>query len=150
MIKYLLYAMVASVVIIQFFQIDKTSLPSEERKDFIALNHPPVEVEEILRSACYDCHSNHTEYPWYSNIQPVGWWLADHVDHGRGHLNFSDWGNYEEKKQKHKVTECMEEVEEGEMPLNSYTWMHGDARLTEEQRETLIAWFNTLPHEEDH
>ncbi len=150
MIKYILYGLIAVVVIIQFFGIDKSAPDTNEAIDFVALNHPPVEVEEILRSACYDCHSHKTVYPWYSNIQPVGWWLADHVDHGRGHLNFSEWGTYEEKKQKHKVTECMEEVEEGEMPLNSYTWVHGEARLSAEQRETLIAWFRTLPHEEEH
>ena len=113
MIKYILYGLIAVVVIIQFFGIDKSAPDTNEAIDFVALNHPPVEVEEILRSACYDCHSHKTVYPWYSNIQPVGWWLADHVDHGRGHLNFSEWGTYEEKKQKHKVTECMEEVEEG-------------------------------------
>ena len=150
MVKYVLYGIIAILVILQFFQIDKSSQPVDTTQDFIAMTNPPVAIKGLLESACYDCHSGTTHYPWYSYIQPVGWWLSHHVEEGQEHLNFAVWGSYNEKRQKHKVTECMEEVEEGEMPLNSYTWMHGDAKLSQSQREELIAWFKTLPHEEEH
>ena len=150
MIKYVLYSLLAVFVILQFFQIDKSTQASIPEGDFIAITNPPVEIKALLKSACYDCHSANTTYPWYSYLQPVGWWIDDHIEEGQEHLNFSLWNTYDEKRQKHKVTECMEEVEEGEMPLNSYTWIHGEARLSKEQRESLIAWFKTLPHEEEH
>lgn len=150
MLKYVLYGLLAVIIIIQFFQIDKSASESDSKEDFIAMTDPPAEVKAILEQACYDCHSHKTTYPWYASIQPVGWWLADHIEEGREHLNFSTWAAYEPGKQEHKVSECMEEVEEGEMPLNSYTWVHGDAKLTKEQREKLVSWFATLPHEDEH
>ena len=73
----------------------------------------------LLESACYDCHSYKTKYQWYSNIAPVSWWLGHNVEEGREHLNFSTWGNYPTEKAEHKLEECAEEVDEGEMPLNS-------------------------------
>ncbi len=150
MLKYVLYGLLAVIIIIQFFQIDKSAPESKPQSDFMAMTNPPIEIKAILEQACYDCHSHKTNYPWYSNVQPVGWWLVDHVDDGRGHLNFSTWAEYDAEKQAHKVSECMEEVEEGEMPLNSYTWAHGEAKLTSEQREQLVTWFETLPHEDEH
>ena len=150
MLKYVLYGFIALVVIIQFFQIDKSPVPTEPSQDFITMTHPPVEIKELLKSVCYDCHSGSTQYPWYTYVQPVGWWIGHHIEEGQEHLNFAQWGTYNEKRQKHKVTECIEEVEEGEMPLNSYTWAHSEARLSKDQRDNLIAWFKTLPHEEEH
>ncbi|HNP19101.1 MAG TPA: heme-binding domain-containing protein [Fulvivirga sp.] len=132
--------LVFAIIIIQFFRIDKTNPNTDPSNDLLAMHEASIEVSEILKNACYDCHSNKTEYPWYSNVAPVSWWLKDHVDHARGHLNFSDWGTYDLKKKKHKLEEVYEEVEEGEMPLDSYTWVHEEAELTAEQRELLIAW----------
>jgi hypothetical protein len=88
-----------------------------------------------------DCHSNHTDYPWYSNIFPLNVWIDDHVKDGRKHLNFSEWGTYEPKKQAHKMEECFEEIEKGEMPMESYTFIHAEARLDENQRKLLVDWF---------
>ena len=112
--------------------------------DFIAQSNPPAEVESILRNACYDCHSFETTYPWYSNIAPVSWWVADHIEHGREHLNFSVWRRYELKRKKHKIEECWEEVEKGEMPLEDYLYTHDDAVLSDEEKSLLIEWFKSL------
>ncbi|MDX1314936.1 MAG: heme-binding domain-containing protein, partial [Eudoraea sp.] len=88
----------------------------------------------------YDCHSNHTVYPWYNNIAPVSYWMADHVDHGKGDLNFSDWATYSGKKKDHKLEEVVEVMEDEVMPLKEYTWTHEEARLSKEQRKAIIEW----------
>lgn len=103
------------------------------------------EVHQILIKKCYDCHSNSTVYPWYNNIQPVGWWLAAHVDEGKEELNFSEFKTYPEKKANHKMEELSEAVNEGWMPLDSYLWIHGDAKITEADKNVINAWIKTLP-----
>jgi hypothetical protein len=108
--------------------------------DLTVLRPPPAEVKAILDRACYDCHSNHTRYPWYAEVQPLGWWLANHVKEGKAHLNFSTFGTYPAKRQSRKLEELIEEVEEGKMPLPSYTWTHADARLTPAEINALTDW----------
>lgn len=127
--------------VMQFFRIDKTNPKVEKAKDFLAITQPPTDIEKMIRSACYDCHSNETVYPWYSNVAPVSWFLSHHIEEGREHLNFSVWGDYKEGKANHKLHECEEELEEGKMPLNSYTWTHGDAKLSDQQKKKLAEWF---------
>ncbi|HYE55151.1 MAG TPA: heme-binding domain-containing protein, partial [Chitinophagaceae bacterium] len=88
--------------------------------------------------------SNNTEYPWYTNIQPVGWWMQDHVDVGKKQLNFSEFGTYPAEGQHHKMEEVIEQVKGDHMPLNSYLWMHGDAKLNAEQKNKVIEWAERL------
>lgn len=136
--------------IMQFIRIDKTAPVSEPKNEFLVMNTASDEVTQLLKTGCYDCHSNQTVYPWYSQIAPVSWWLKDHINEGRKELNFSEWGNYNSRKQDHKLKECVEMVEEGEMPLNSYTLTHKGARINEEQKSVLVRWFNSLrTHESD-
>lgn len=142
--KTVLKILVALLVIIQFFGIDKTTTPVNESKDFVSVTNPPVKVATIIKTSCYDCHSNQTNYPWYTNIAPVSWWIGHHIEEGREHLDFSNWGDYSKKKADHKLEEFYEEVEEGEMPLTSYTSVHGEAKLSEEDKALLIAWVKTL------
>lgn len=144
MIKKIILGLIILLVLIQFIRIDKTNPPVDTTKDFITLTKPSDEIKGILVTSCYDCHSNQTTYPWYSNVAPVSWWLKDHINEGREHLNFSEWGNYKEKRQQHKLDECIEEVHEGEMPLSSYTITHKGAALSPAQQETLNNWIATL------
>ncbi len=137
-------AILGALVIIQFFGIDKTNPPVNQSEEFMALAAPPADVAQLLKDACYDCHSHETKYPWYSNIEPVSWWLAHHIDEGREHFNFSAWGTYNAGKQAHKAEEAAEMVGNGEMPLKSYLPMHPEARLSDAQRERLSAWFLEL------
>jgi|GEM_PF-59326 hypothetical protein len=130
-----------ALLVLQFFQIDKTNPPLEDAQDYLAVATPPAGVTSLLQAACYDCHSHVTRYPWYTNIQPVAWWIKDHIEEGRQHLNFSVWATYPPKKAAHKLEECFEMVESKEMPMKSYTWMHGNARLTTEERSALAVWF---------
>lgn len=128
------------LVLIQLIRIDKTNPPVETANDFITIANPPQDVALILKESCYDCHSNTTIYPWYTNVAPVSWWLKNHINDGRKHLNFSEWRNYTAKKADHKLEETVEMVEEGEMPLTSYTLLHPKAKLTPAQRDKLVAW----------
>ena len=122
---------------IQFIPVDFSKPKSKSENDFIAITKPSEETANLLRSACYDCHSNESVYPWYSKIAPVSWFLKSHVNEARKHVNFSEWGTYSEKEKDILLTDCSDEIEDGEMPLFTYTWMHPDARLDEEKTEKL-------------
>lgn len=103
------------------------------------------DVLHILETACYDCHSNQTVYPWYNKIAPVSWYLAKHVNNGKKHLNFDAWNDYDQDKREHKSEEIVELIEEDEMPLFSYTLLHSEAKLSEQQKELLIRYFSNTP-----
>lgn len=141
MLKKILIGLAAVLIIIQFIRPGKND--SNERSHDVSTKYEvPSDVAEILKVACNDCHSNMTVYPWYSNIQPLGWWLNSHIEDGKRHLNFSEFTTRRVAIQNHKFEEVIEEVKEGEMPLESYTAMglHSEANLSDEQRETLINW----------
>ncbi len=124
----------------QFYRPEKNIQEGEHTVAFLKETNPPPQVKAILQETCYDCHSNNTVYPWYNNIAPVSYWLADHVEHGKGHLNFSDWDAYNPKKKDHKLEELVEMITEREMPLKEYTWTHAEARLSEQQRKEVADW----------
>jgi len=136
--------LIVLLIVIQFFRIDKTNPEVVLKNDFIAIQNPPEKIAKILKTSCYDCHSNETAYPWYSNIAPVSWWVKEHVEDGKKHLNFSVWSSYNAKKADHKLEEMYEEVEENEMPLSSYTLMHGEAELSEDDKKLLINWIKSV------
>jgi hypothetical protein len=142
--KKIIIGLVIILVLIQFVRVDKTNTPVDTTQDFITITKPPAEIVSLLKTACYDCHSNETTYPWYFDVAPVSWWAKDHVNDGRKHLNYSIWGTYKQEKQAHKIDEMYGEVEEGEMPLSSYTMMHGEAKLTPEQKISLVNWLRTI------
>lgn len=143
MIRRILLVLLLALVAIQFFRPTRNNGTVTGPNDFTKVVQVPEQVMTILNVSCMDCHSNHTEYPWYTNIQPIGWWMQHHVDEGREELNFSEFKNYPVKKQKHKLHECEEMIEENEMPLSSYTMMHSDAVLNETQKKVLIDWIHT-------
>lgn len=145
--KKLLVILLVAFVLIQFFPIDKNNPAPTPGMDFIRIKNTPEETAQILRNSCYDCHSNESTYPWYSNVQPVGWFLRDHIDEGRRKLNFSTFATYEPKRQAHKLFESQEELLEGKMPLDSYVIGHPEAKLTDEQRKHLVAYFKTVEDE---
>lgn len=137
--RFLVLALIA-LVVIQFIPVDRNESGYETLDAFIAETKPSAEVQEILKASCYDCHSDQTIYPWYADVAPVNFWLASHIKDGKRHLNFSDWSQWNAKRKDHKLDETIEMIEEGEMPLVSYTLMHGDADLTADQKELLINW----------
>lgn len=138
------------LVVFQFFRIDKTTKELIPEKDFTTLSNMPTELASVLKNSCYDCHSDQPRYPWYTNVAPLSWWIKSHINEGSKHLNFSVWGNYPAKKVDHKLKECVEMLEENEMPLSSYLIMHGDSKLSAAQKTELMNWFNSLrTHESD-
>jgi len=143
MLRNILIGLLIVLVVIQFIRPEKNQ-SGDTSKDITTVYNVPANVQTILKEACYDCHSNYTIYPWYSQIQPIAWWMEDHVNDGKKHLNFSEFAAYTPKRQAHKMEETWEMIEKGEMPLNSYTWMHSGARLSKEQSTLLIEWAKSL------
>ena len=138
--KNILLFFLFAFMVIQFFQPDKNNndvVVSNNISSIVAL---PDEVNKLLHVSCYDCHSNNTEYPWYSNIQPIGWWQASHIKDGKRELNFNEFATYTTKKQLKKLEEIKESQKDKWMPIDSYIWIHGNARLSDEQRQLIFNW----------
>lgn len=132
------------LLLIQFYpRASKNNNPGAAN-DITKVHAVPLDVQDILKTSCYDCHSNNTAYPWYSYIQPVSWWLNDHIIEGKKELNFSEFANYNLARQYRKLEEINKEVKEGEMPLQSYTIIHGNAKLSAEQKLSLATWTDML------
>ena len=108
--------------------------------NFTKVYNVPKNVEAILRTSCYDCHSNNTDYPWYSNIQPVGIFMKNHINEGKENLNFNEYGNYSKRKQNSKLKAINKQIELNEMPLASYTLIHKNAILSSSQKQEVMNW----------
>ncbi|GAA4242700.1 MULTISPECIES: heme-binding domain-containing protein [Winogradskyella] len=127
-------------IVAQFFGPEKNEGDLTSVAAFFEETNPPDDVKMLLKNACIDCHSDSTRYPWYSQITPINYWMADHVKHGSKHLNLSKWNDYDDKRKDHKLEELIEMVEAREMPLDSYTWAHSEAKLSQEQIDAMVAW----------
>ena len=141
MLKKILIGLLVVLVLIQFFRPEKNN-SNDLTHDVSTKYKIPEDVSHILRVACNDCHTNKTNYPWYAQIQPVAWWLNDHVTEGKEHLNFSSFTQLPIAVQNHKFEEVIEVIDENEMPLESYTYLglHPEAKLTEDQKTALKTW----------
>jgi hypothetical protein len=139
-VKKILVFLLVVFVIMQFFGPEKNSGETSSFEAFIAETNPPENVKVILKQNCFDCHSNVTKYPWYFSVTPVNYWMAEHVEHGKDELNISKWAEYSLKRKEHKMDEIWEEVKKKKMPLDSYTWTHSEANLTDEQIEAVVSW----------
>lgn len=147
--KKLFIAFLGIFILIQFIRparnIDSSAQPND-----IFVKYPATDsVKGLVKVACYDCHSNNTQYPWYANIQPIGLWLQHHVDEGKQKLNFSEFLAYPAKKGAKKMDETIDLVKKKAMPLSSYTLIHKDAILTDMQREQINAWADSVENQLD-
>ncbi len=127
-----------AVLGLQAWPVDRSN--PEVTGDIGHLGGAPADVHAILKRSCYDCHSNETVWPWYAYVAPVSWWVADHVHEGRKELNFSKWDEYSDGARAHKLRECWESIEEGEMPHEDYLTLHAEAALSTSDRATLKKW----------
>ncbi len=132
------------VISIQFIRPDRSAGPTRSDTNIAAAFPVDAEVDGLLDRACYDCHSNGTRYPWYSEVQPVGWWLQGHIDDARQHLNFDEFTTYDLPRQYNKFQEIESEVRDEMMPLDSYLPMHPEARLTPDERAVIVSWAQSL------
>ena len=146
-IKISLIVLLIALVVIQFIHPAKNIGPVGSPIDIAVLYPMPDSVQRIMEKACNDCHSNNTRYPWYNNLQPVAWWLNHHVEEGKKELNFSEFGKRTLVKQAKKLKKLAKEVQTGGMPLDSYTWIHKDAILTEQEKNILIDWATNLSNQ---
>ncbi len=144
MIKRILLLLLAALIFIQFFHPEKNinENPSAMDKDISSASFVPDSIFKILETSCYDCHSNNTEYPWYAEVQPVAWWMNNHIREGKREINFDEFASYRPGKQYRKLDEIIKQVQEGEMPLKSYTFIHKYAILSSRQKQAIIAWAN--------
>lgn len=140
MIRKILVGLLVALVVIQFIRPTRNKGAAETPTDITHATVVPDSTLRLLQTACYDCHSNHTNYPWYAEVNPVGLWLNDHINEGKRELNFSEFATYPTKRKIHKLEEVSETVEKHHMPLGSYLWIHSEARLTDAQRQTIIHW----------
>lgn len=142
--KKILLALLIILVLIQFIPALPADYEPAPGQTFQEVHQLPQDVAMILKTACYDCHSHQAKWPWYSKVAPVSFWIGHHVEEGREHLDFSQWATYSAKKADHKLEEVIEEVKEGEMPMDSYTWLHPEANLSPEQVSRLTSYISSL------
>lgn len=143
-IRYVLLFLLFAFVVIQFInRPEKISEPVTDTDIILALN-VDQEISAMLKSACYDCHSNQPRYPWYASVAPINWWISDHIEEGRGELNFSLWSTFSARKRDHKLEEVIELVEAREMPLPNYVPLHKEADLSDEQIAALVQWAKSV------
>ena len=138
--KRILIVLLIIFVLIQFIRPEKNKSEGMSPNDISTIYPVPDSIQTILKVACNDCHSNNTRYPWYAEIQPVTWWLNNHIVDGKKDLNFSEYTKYRIRKQYIKFEQIIELVKENAMPLASYTWIHKDAILSDREKQAIINW----------
>ncbi|MGZ3888646.1 MAG: heme-binding domain-containing protein [Flavisolibacter sp.] len=135
-----LIGIIILLIIGQFIQPPHNNGTAEASTDITHVVAVPDTIQQLLKTSCYDCHSNHTTYPWYSKITPVNWWLNSHIQDGKKQLNFSEFATGTFKRKHKKLEATAKEVKEHDMPLSSYLWIHKNSRLNDAQRKMLIDW----------
>ena len=140
MFKRILLALLIVFIIAQFIRPPHNNGIAASSTDITHAVPLTDSIMGILKTACYDCHSNNTNYPWYSKITPVNWWLNNHINEGKRELNFSIFSNYSYRRKSKKLEEIAETVEKHQMPLDSYLWIHKEAELNDAQRKMIIDW----------
>ena len=141
-LRWLVILLATGFVILQFFRMPRTNPAIDPSQTIESHLQVSPQVAAMLDRSCNDCHSNKTRWPWYSNVAPVSWFVIDHVDNGRNDLNFSHWGSYDKDKQSRRLRDICELVQDGAMPLSSYTPLHPGSELSPEDRKTLCDWAN--------
>jgi hypothetical protein len=147
MFRKILWVLVIVLIIIQFIHPARNISKAEQPNSIAKSYNIPVDVKTILDKACVDCHSNNTRYLWYFKIQPVDWWLTHHITEGKRELNFDEYTNRSIRYQYNKLEEVEKQIKEGEMPLYSYTWIHKDAVLSEQEKSAVINWAEAIRSE---
>jgi len=139
-LKWIFAALVAVFALLQLTNPPRTNPPVASGHDLMATNAPPPEIAVLLHTACYNCHSHETEWPWYSRVAPVSWLVANDVTRGRERLDFSEWPRELPERAAKRLERISEEVDYKDMPPAKYTLLHPEARLTADQRRQLMQW----------
>lgn len=129
---------------IQFIPTERNQSEIVPEADFLLVNNTPEKIGNLLQVSCYDCHSNNTKYPWYNKIQPIAWFLEDHIIEGKKELNFSEWDDYSNRRKKSKLKSIISQIRDDEMPLFSYTIIHGDAKFSESEKKLVMDYMKRI------
>lgn len=143
-LKYFGWSLLIALIVIQFFQPGKNASAAYSGHRMQDVYEVSEQVDLVLANSCADCHSNNTKPMWYMKVQPIGWWISSHISDAKEELNFDEFGTYSLRRQYHKFEEIVEMVEEDEMPLDSYTFIHSRAELSEADKELLIDWASDM------
>ena len=143
-LKLSLWIVLIVLVGIQFVPIQRNETEIVSNADFIESYQPPIDIGYMIQSSCYDCHSNQTKYPWYSNVQPIGWLLQNHISEGKSELNLSEFGNLSNRMKRMKINSIISQIADDKMPHPSYVLMHSDAKLDSLKKAHLINYFDSL------
>lgn len=142
--KKILLWIVGVFIVMQLVPVDRTNKPVDKKQNFVDVLQSPKQVQEILKNACYDCHSNEVKYPKYAYVAPISWSIKHHVNEGRERVNFSEWTSYNAEQKDHILDDVIESVQSKEMPLKGYIPMHPEANLTDAQRKIFTDYFTEL------
>ncbi|MCK0190704.1 MULTISPECIES: heme-binding domain-containing protein [Flavobacteriaceae] len=143
-VKIIALILLAGFVGIQFVPTDLNQSDTVPKTDFLLVNNTQESISALLQESCYDCHSNNTEYPWYNKVQPVAWFLEDHINEGKEELNFNEWDAYSNRRKNSKLKSIISQVKDDEMPLASYTLIHKDAKLSNSEKTLIIDYMKNL------
>ncbi len=144
MLSKILYWFLVVFSLIQFIPVDRTNKPVDKKVNFVDVMHTPSDVQVLLKKACYDCHSNETIYPDYAYVAPISWSVKHHVNEGREHLNFSEWGTFNNDLKKNMLESAMEDIKQKRMPIAGYSAQHPEARLTATEQKLLAEYFESI------
>lgn len=131
-------------VLIQFITTDKVNKPVDHKKNFVEVKKTPLPITNLLKAACYDCHSDETIYPKYAYIAPISWSVKSHVNEGRHSLNFSVWEDYNKDLKRNILERAISDLQNKTMPYPGYIVYHKEADLTIKQREVLMKYFQDM------
>ena len=143
-VKIGLWAAGIALVGIQFIPIQRNTSSVIPPSDFMVTEKPPAEIKSLITASCYDCHSNNTDYPWYSYVQPFAWMIQNHINNGKEELNLSEWGDYSGRMKGMKSESMAHQIEDGEMPLWPYTLLHKEAVLSDSEKKALLDYLSNL------
>lgn len=143
-VKIIAGILLVALVLIQFIPVDYNQSDTVPQTDFMLVHKVPEAIQKKIQVSCYDCHSNNTQYPWYNRVQPVAWFLEDHIKEGKAELNFNEWDSLSSRRKTSKLRSIIKQIESGEMPLDSYTLIHRDAKFSKEETEEIINWVTQL------
>tara|TARA_R110002073_G_scaffold71167_3_gene175027 strand:+ start:152 stop:604 length:453 start_codon:yes stop_codon:yes gene_type:complete len=142
--KIIAVVLLVAFVGIQFVPTERNQSDVVPKTYFMLVNSVPDHIKSKLQTSCYDCHSNNTQYPWYNKVQPIAWFLEDHIKKGKAELNFNEWDSLSNRRKKSKLRSIIKQIENDEMPLDSYTLIHREASFSEAEKQELIQWVERL------
>ena len=143
-VKIIALVLLLGFVGIQFVPTKRNQSNVVPKTDFLLVNNTLENISTLLQESCYDCHSNNTQYPWYNKVQPVAWFLEDHIKEGKAEFNFNEWDSLSNRRKTSKLRSIIKQIESNEMPLSSYTLIHRNAIFSEEDKKEIIQYLTVL------